>query len=99
MYRRDKLEQNGLEYTHAREAVPILIGLLLDSDATIRQTAVSGLWVLAHRAAFDGNEWADGTGPQSAGNVHQRWVRWWKSQGNDSKIHGMADCVPPESLD
>jgi len=90
---------NGLEYTHAREAVPILIGLTLDSDARIRQAAVSGLWLLTHRVAFDGNQWADVTTPQSAGNVHQRWVRWWKSQGNDSKIHGMADCAPPESLD
>ena len=90
---------NRLEYTHAREAVPILIELLLDSDTTIRQTAVSGLWVRTHRDAFDGNQRPDLTGPQSAGDVHQRWVRWWKSQGNDSKIHGMADCAPPESHD
>ena len=45
---------NGLEYTHAREAVLILIGLLL---------------------------------------VDHRWVRWRKFQGNDSKIHGMAESM------
>jgi hypothetical protein len=90
---------NGLEYTHAREAVPILIGLLLDPDAGIRQTAVSGLELLTHRVAFDGNQWADVTTPPSARNVHQRWVRWWKSQGKSIEIHGMNDCVGPESLD
>jgi hypothetical protein len=90
---------NGLEYTHAREAVPILIGLLLDPDASIRQTAVSGLWLLTHRVAFDGNQWADVTTTQSASNVHQRWVSWWKSQGKRIEIHGMNDCTGPESLD
>jgi hypothetical protein len=90
---------NGLEYTHARESVPILIGLLLDPDASIRQTAVSGLSLLTHRAAFDGNQWADVTTPQSASNVHQIWVSWWKSQGKRIEIHGMNDCTGPESLD
>jgi hypothetical protein len=90
---------NGLEYTHAREAVPILIGLLLDPDATIRQTAVSGLSLLTHRVAFDGNKWADVTTPQSASNVHLRWVSWWKSQGKSIEMHGMNDCVRPDRLD
>jgi HEAT repeats len=90
---------NSLEYTHAREAVPILIGLLIDSDATIRQTAVGGLWVLTHHVAFDGDQWADVTTPQSASDVHQRWLRWWKSQGKNIEIHGMEDCTGPESLD
>jgi len=90
---------NGLRTTHARRAVPVLVGLLLDSDANVRQTAISGLFLLTHHAAFDGNQWADVTSPQSAAAVHQRWVRWWNSHGNDSEIHGMADCAPPESLD
>jgi hypothetical protein len=90
---------NSLEYSHAREAVPILIRLLTDSDSIIRQTAVSGLWVLTHRAVFDGTQWADVTTLQSAVNVHERWIRWWKSQGNNIEIHGMADCESPESLD
>ena len=90
---------NGLEYTHAREAVPILIGLLIDSDASIRQSTVSALSLLTHRVAFDGNQWADVITPQSASNVHQRWLRWWKSQGTDIEIHGMDDCARPESLD
>ena len=90
---------NGLGDAHASQAVPILIGLLLDSDAMVRQSAVSGLWLLTHRAAFEKNQWADVTSPQSAGAVHQRWVSWWNSHKKDSKIHGMADCAPPESLD
>lgn len=90
---------NGLGDTHAGPAVPVLIGLLLDSDANVRETARSGLYLLTHRAAFDGNQWADVTSPQSAATVHQRWVRWWNSHVNDGEIHGMSDCAPPESLD
>ncbi len=90
---------NGLGDAHASQAVPILIGLFLDSDANVRQAAISGLYLLTHRAAFENNQWADVTSPESAATVHQRWVRWWNSHGNDAKIHGLADCTPPESLD
>jgi hypothetical protein len=90
---------NGLGDAHASQAVPILIGLLLDSDANVRQAAVSGLWLLTHRAAFENNEWADVTSPQSSAAVHQRWVHWWNSHRSDSEIHSLADCAPPESLD
>jgi HEAT repeats len=90
---------NGLGESHANEAGPLLIGMLLDSDANVRQAAVSGLWLLTHRAAFDGNQWADVTSLQSAVAVHQRWVRWWSSRGNDNKAHGITDCSPPEPLD
>lgn len=90
---------NGLGDAHASQAVPILIGVLLDSDANVRQAAMSGLYLLTHRAAFENNQWADVTSPQSAAAVHQRWVSWWNSHGKDSKIHGLADCAPPESLD
>jgi hypothetical protein len=90
---------NGLGDAHASQAVPILIGLLLDSDANVRQAAISGLYLLTHRAAFENNQWADVTSPQSAVAVQQRWVSWWNSRGKDSKIHGMVDCAPPESLD
>jgi len=90
---------NGLGDAHATQAVPILIELLLDSDATVRQAAVSGLWLLTHRAAYENSQWADVTVPESAAVVHQRWVRWWNSHGNDTKVHGLADCAPPESLD
>jgi hypothetical protein len=90
---------NGLEYTHSREAIPLLIGLLLDPDAGIRQTAISGLELLTHRVAFDGSQSADVITLQSAGKVHQRWVRWLKSEWKESEIHGMADCAAPKSLD
>jgi HEAT repeat protein len=90
---------NGLGDAHASQAVPILIGKLLDSDANVRQAAVSGLWLLTHRAAFENNQWADVTSPQSSAAVHSRWVRWWNTHRNDAKVHGLADCAPPESLD
>ena len=48
---------SGLGNTHTREAVPMLIVLLLDLDSNVRQAAVSNLWLLTHHAAFDGNEW------------------------------------------
>ncbi len=90
---------NALGTTHARAAVPVLIGLLLDSDTNVRETAISGLYLLTHRAALEGNQWADITSAQSAPAVHQRWLRWWNSHGNESEIHGMSDCAPPEALD
>jgi hypothetical protein len=90
---------NGLGNAHASQAVPILIGRLLDPDALVRQSAVSGLWLLTHRVVFENDQWADVTSPQSADAVHRRWVSWWNSHGENIKIHGMADCAPPESLD
>lgn len=90
---------NGLGKSHANEAVPLLIGMLVDSDPNIRQTAASGLWLLTHRAALDGDKWADVTSVQSAAAVRQRWVRWWSSHANDSKAHSMADCSAPQPLD
>jgi len=89
----------GLGNTRTREAVPILIGLLLDSDSDVRQTAVTNLWLLTHHAALDGNGWADVSKAESAASVHQRWVRWWGSHGATCEIHGMTDCSSPQSLD
>jgi len=90
---------NGLGKSHANEAVPLLIGMLLDSDANVRQAAASGLFLLTHREAFDGNQLADVTSLESAVSVQQRWARWWRSHGKDSKAHGLSDCAPPEPLD
>ena len=90
---------NGLGHTRARQAVSILIRMLLDSDADVRQAAVNGLSLLTRRVAFYGDEWSDVTNLQSASDVHQRWVRWWNSNGIDRKIYGMADCVPVAPLD
>jgi hypothetical protein len=89
----------GLGNTRTREAVPILIGLLLDSDSDVRQTAVTNLWLLTHHAALDGNGWADVSKAESAASVHQRWVRWWGSHGATCEIHGMTDCSSPQPLD
>lgn len=89
----------GLGNTLTREAVPILIALLLDSDSNVRQSAVSSLFLLTHYAAFDGNKWADISTAESAVSVHQRWVRWWGSHGSTWEVHGMADCTSPQPLD
>ena len=90
---------NGLGDAHASQAVPILIGLLLDSDANVRQAAISGLYLLTHRAAFENNQWADVSSPESSAAVHLRWVRWWNSHRSDSEIHGLTDCAPARSLE
>jgi HEAT repeats len=90
---------HGLGEAQASPAVPVLIGLLLDSDENVRHAAVTGLWVLTHHAALDSNQWSDVTSMQSAAGVQKRWARWWSTHGKASKVHGMADCAPPESLD
>lgn len=90
---------NGLGNSTAREAVPILIGRLLDADSNVRQAAVTALWLLTQHAAFDGNEWADVSIAESAANVHRRWARWWGSHGTSCEIHGMADCSSAQPLD
>jgi hypothetical protein len=90
---------DGLGHTRARQAVPVLIQMLLDSDPNVRQAAVNSLSLLTHRVAFYGDEWSDVTNPQFASDVHQRWVRWWSSHADDSKIYGIADCAGSALLD
>src|SRR5947207_10279147 len=90
---------NGMGRSRAREAVPILIGLLLDSDSNVRQAAVSGLWLLTHHAALNGHEWADRSTVESAIAVHQRCTNWWRSNGAWCDLHGRADCSAPETRD
>lgn len=90
---------NGLGTTHARQAVPVLIGLLVDSHPNVRIAASSSLFLLTHGIALDGNEWADLATPEAAAAVHQRWVQWWKAHASISEIHGMADCTSAERLD
>jgi hypothetical protein len=90
---------NGLGSARSREAVPILIGLLLDSDSNVRQMAVTNLWLLTHHAAFDDSGWADISTAETAASVHRRWVRWWGSHGPTCELHGTSDCSSPEPLD
>jgi hypothetical protein len=90
---------HALGEAQAGPAGPVLIGLLLDSDENVRHAAVTGLAVLTHHAALDSNQWPDVTTLQSAAAVQIRWARWWSTHGKASKMHGMADCAPPESLD
>jgi len=85
--------------THAQTAVPLLIGLLADSDANVRQAAVSSLFLLTHRAALDKSSWSDVTTSEGAAAVHARWVAWWRSHGSASEMHGMSDCAAPEAID
>jgi hypothetical protein len=89
---------DGLGRTRARRAVPVLIQLLLDTDSDVRQEAVSNLWLMTHRAAFNGNQWADISTTESAAAVHQKWMKWWSSNGPSSEMHGLSDCSAPEPL-
>ena len=89
---------SGLGKTRARQAVPVLIGLLVDTDSNVRQVAVSSLWLLTHHAALEANGWSDVSTAESATSVHQRWVRWWRSHGATSEMHDMTDCSPPQPL-
>src|SRR5947199_8500561 len=85
--------------SRAQDTVPILFGLLLDSDSNVRQAAVSGLWLLTHHAALNGHEWADFSTVESAIAVHQRWMNWWSSHRASCELHGREDCSSPEPLE
>lgn len=85
--------------TCARQAVPILLAMLIDSDANVRRAAVGGLFLLTYREALVGNERADISTADSASAVHGKWVRWWTVHANTSEIHGMTDCGPLQSLE
>jgi len=89
----------GLGNTHARAAVPLLIGMFLDSEPNVRLAAIGSLSLLTHRIALDDKAWSDVTTPEGAAAVHKRWVRWWNAHSGDAEMHGLGDCAAPEGID
>src|SRR5437764_3215799 len=82
---------NGMGRSRAREAVPILIGLRLDSESNVRQAEVSGLSLLTHHAALNGHEWADFSTVESAIAVQHRSMNLWRLRGASCEPQVMGD--------
>lgn len=80
----------ALGNSHSREAVPLLISLLLDTSPEVRRAARDSLATLTHRRSKN-----DG-GPAQA--IHRDWNSWWASNGATAPIYGIDDCKEPEPL-
>jgi hypothetical protein len=73
-----------------REAVPLLISLLLDQDENVRRAARDSLATLTHRHSKN-----DGGPTQS---VFRDWNDWWRSSGATVPIYGIDECKQTEPL-
>jgi hypothetical protein len=73
--------------SHSREAVPLLISLLLDANSNVRRASVDSLTNLTHRSSTSGIDQQE-----AAGTAHDDWIRWWASEGATAKIYRIDDC-------
>jgi HEAT repeat protein len=80
----------ALGNTHSREAVRLLISLLLDANPEVRRAARDSLATLTHRRSKN-----DGAPAQA---IHRDWTNWWTSNGATAPIYGIDDCEEPEPL-
>lgn len=71
----------ALGNTKSRTAVPILIDLLGNSDASVRIAAKEALYTLTHRPSSD-----------DSASEHQDWVSWWALQGKTAQIFDPSEC-------
>jgi len=77
---------SGLGYTGAREAVPILLGLLSSSNTGVGERALGSLQQLTHMR-LDGDHSAVSPQPQSA-----RWIQWWTRSQGTARIYKASEC-------
>jgi hypothetical protein len=77
---------SALGYTGSRSVIPILLGLLRDSDMGTSQRALYGLRQLTHRD-IGGDRWFDN--PQSQYSV---WIKWWNAEGTSAPIYKATAC-------
>ncbi len=80
----------ALGNTHSREAVRLLISLLLDPNPEVRRAARDSLATLTHRRSK-----SDG-GPAPA--IYLGWASWWASNGATAPVYGVDDCKESEPL-
>jgi hypothetical protein len=83
----------ALGNTHSREAVPILISLLLDADSSVRRAARDSLTNLTHRRSPSGIDQQE-----TPGEIHADWTNWWASKGASAEIYRIDDCSEALSL-
>jgi len=75
--------------SHSRKAVSLLIPLLLDPDANVRDAARNSLATLAHRRAKR---------KQSAQETYRNWTSWWASHKTTAPIYSINACSGPRPL-
>lgn len=83
----------ALENTHSRVAVPPLITLLSNPDASVRGRAEEALATLTHQRSQYGIDDAD-----SARESNRDWATWWARNSAAANIYGTDACVEPQLL-
>jgi hypothetical protein len=78
----------ALGNSHIREAVPVLISLLLDTDSDVRRAAADSLASLTHRSGSRSGV----DDEEVARRVQKDWDNWWKSEGASAQIYRVDDC-------
>lgn len=82
----------ALGSTHAREAIPVLLGFLKSGDEDTSDRAAQSLRVLTHRMPF-----AD---PQARNHNLEviKWTNWWQREGATARIFRDNECADPIAL-
>lgn len=83
----------GLGNTASRDAVPPLIGLLVNPDTFVRREAIGALFTLTHR----GNQ-AEFHDPVDPDQAYSAWRSWWAMNSRTAMIYGPDQCpsTPPD---
>jgi hypothetical protein len=81
----------GLQKTASREAVPLLIETLKDSDASLGRSVLDGLAGLTHYSAGS----SDSDPPAEE---YGRWQAWWTANGATAQIYGPQQCSEVQKL-
>lgn len=83
----------GLSNTSSRDAVPILITMLLNPDNGAREDAADGLEKLTHlESNFDVED------DVAAMKTYEAWMNWWSSKGQTAPRYGPDTCAAPSPL-
>jgi HEAT repeat protein len=83
----------ALENTLSRDAIPPLIGLLTNSDKSVRAQAEESLATLTHRKSQYGTATAE-----SSDKSRIEWSSWWTANGDTASVYGPDQCVDPQPL-
>jgi hypothetical protein len=81
----------GLEKTGSREAVPLLIETLKNSNATSGRAALASLAELTHHAVTPAEN-----DPPAEEYVH--WQSWWAANGATAQVYGPQQCGEIQKL-
>jgi len=80
----------ALGNSHSRQAVPMLISLLLDVDPNVGRAARDSLATLTHRHSKSYG------GPPRV--TYDDWANWWGSNGATAAIYRIDECEESEPL-